>query len=116
MKRFIALLAALTLVFGCGCGNTTDETKDNGTDNSVTDNQNGAPADQNGDGVVDNNNTVGDDIANGLDDAGNAIENGVDDAGNAIKNGVDDMTGSDTGTTDGTADTGADTTTKTANP
>lgn len=40
MKRFIALLAALTLVFGCGCGNTTDETKDNGTDNSVTDNQN----------------------------------------------------------------------------
>ena len=116
MKRLIALLAALTLVFGCGCGNTTDETKDNGTDNSMTDNQNGAPADHNGDGVVDNGNTVGDDIENGLDDAGNAIKDGVDDAGNAIRDGVDDMTGSDTGTTNGTADTGANTKDKTVNP
>ncbi len=113
MKRLIALLAALTMVFACGCSNTTDQTNPNGTDNNVT-------QDQNNDGVVDNGNTVGDDIQNGMEDMGDAVQEGVDNAGNAIRDGVDDVgdavTGNDKGTTTGTADTGADTNPKTINP
>lgn len=102
MKRLIALLAALTMVFACGCSNTADENNQNGTDNNVTE-------DQNNDGVVDNGNTVGDDIQNGMDDMGDAVENGMDNVGDAV-------TGNDNGTTTGTADTGADTNPKTVNP
>lgn len=113
MKRLIALLAALTMLFACGCSNTTDENNQNGTDNNVTE-------DQNNDGVVDNGNTVGDDIQNGMEDMGDAVQEGVDDAGNAIRDGVDNVgdavTGSDKGTTTGAADTGADTNPKTVNP
>lgn len=102
MKRLIALLAALTMVFACGCSNTADENNQNGTDNNVTE-------DQNNDGVVDNGNTVGDDIQNGMGDMGDAVENGMDNVGDAV-------TGNDNGTTTGTADTGADTNPKTVNP
>lgn len=102
MKRLIALLAALTMVFACGCSNTADENNQNGTDNNVTE-------DQNHDGVVDNGNTVGDDIENGMDNVGDAVENGMDKVGDAV-------TGNDKGTTTGTADTGADTNPKTINP
>lgn len=113
MKRLIALLAALTMVFACGCSNTTDETNQNGTDNNMTE-------DQNHDGVVDDGNTVGDDIQNGMDNVGDAVENGMDNAGNAIDNGMDKagdaVTGNDKGTTTGTADTGAQTNPKTVNP
>ena len=38
MKRLIAMLAMLTLLFGCGCSNTADEPQNNGTDNNATDN------------------------------------------------------------------------------
>lgn len=77
MKRLIALLAALTMVFACGCSNTADENNQNGTDNNVTE-------DQNNDGVVDNGNTVGDDIQNGMGDMGDAVENGMDNVGDAV--------------------------------
>lgn len=104
MKRLIAMLAMLTLLFGCGCSNSADEPQNNGTDNNVTDNN--VTDDQNNNGTENDNNTVGDDIRDGMDDAGNAIENGMDDAGNAIENGVDNMDEAMTGdNTDGnTAD------------
>ena len=74
MKKLIALLAALTMLFVCGCGSNS---KDNGTDNGNGTNN-----------AVDNNtvderhdtntNTVGDDVRNGVDNAGNAIRDGAD--------------------------------------
>ena len=74
MKKLIALLAALTMLFVCGCGSNS---KDNGTDNGNGTNN---AADNN---TVDerhdtNTNTVGDDVRNGVDDAGNAIRDGAD--------------------------------------
>ena len=74
MKKLIALLAALTMLFVCGCGsNSKDNGKDNGngTNNAVDNNT----VDERHDT---NTNTVGDDVRNGVDDAGNAIRDGAD--------------------------------------
>lgn len=89
MKKLIALLAALTMLFVCGCGSNS---KDNGADNGNGTNN---AADNN---TVDerhdtNTNTVGDDVRNGVDDAGNAVGDAVDEAGNAIRDGADAVTG-----------------------
>ena len=74
MKKLIALLAALTMLFVCGCGsNSKDNGKDNGngTNNAVDNNT----VDERHDT---NTNTVGDDVRNGVDEAGNAIRDGAD--------------------------------------
>ena len=84
MKKLIALLAALTMLFVCGCGsNSKDNGKDNGngTNNAVDERHDT------------NTNTVGDDVRKGVDDAGNAVGDAVDDAGNAIRDGADAVTG-----------------------
>lgn len=73
MKKLIALLAALTLLFVCGCGSNS---KDNGTDNgNGTNNGTNNAVDERHDT---NTNTVGDDVRDGVDDAGNAIRDGAD--------------------------------------
>lgn len=73
MKKLIALLAALTMLFVCGCGSNS---KDNGTDNgNGTNNGTNNAVDERRDT---NTNTVGDDVRNGVDDAGNAIRDGAD--------------------------------------
>ena len=69
MKKLIALLAALTMLFVCGCGSNS---KDNGTDNGNGTNN---AVDERHDT---NTNTVGDDVRKGVDDAGNAIRDGAD--------------------------------------
>ena len=69
MKKLIALLAALTMLFVCGCGSNS---KDNGTDNgNGTNNGTNNAVDERHDT---NTNTVGDDVREGVDDAGNAVE------------------------------------------
>ena len=84
----IALLAALTMLFVCGCGSNS---KDNGTDNgNGTNNGTNNAVDERRDT---NTNTVGDDVREGVDDAGNAVGDAVDDAGNAIRDGADAVTG-----------------------
>ena len=85
MKKLIALLAALTMLFVCGCGNNS---KDNDTNNG-----NGTNNTSNNNTVDEGNdhNTVGDDVRDGVDDADNAVGDVVDDAGNAIRDGVDDV-------------------------
>ena len=75
MKKLIALLAALTMLFVCGCGSNS---KDNGTDNGNGTNN---AVDERHDT---NTNTV---------DAGNAVGDAVDDVGNAIRDGADAVTG-----------------------
>ena len=81
MKKLIALLAALTMLFVCGCGSNS---KDNGTDNgNGTNNGTNNAVDERRDT---NTNTVGDDVRNGVDDA-------MDEAGNAIRDGADAVTG-----------------------
>ena len=87
MKKLIALLAALTMLFVCGCGSNS---KDNGTDNGNGTNN---AVDERRDT---NTNTVGDDVRKGVDDAGNAVGDAVDDAGNAIRDGADAVTGDTT--------------------
>lgn len=73
MKKLIALLAALTMLFVCGCGSNS---KDNGTDNgNGTNNGTNNAVDERRDT---NTNTVGDDVREGVDDAGNAIRDGAD--------------------------------------
>ena len=73
MKKLIALLAALTMLFVCGCGSNS---KDNGTDNgNGTNNGTNNAVDERHDT---NTNTVGDDVREGVDDAGNAIRDGAD--------------------------------------
>ena len=73
MKKLIALLAALTMLFVCGCGSNS---KDNGTDNgNGTNNGTNNAVDERRDT---NTNTVGDDAREGVDDAGNAIRDGAD--------------------------------------
>lgn len=84
MKKLIALLAALTMLFVCGCGSNS---KDNGTDNGNGTNN---AVDERRDT---NTNTVGDDVREGVDDAGNAVGDAVGDAGNAIRDGADAVTG-----------------------
>ena len=84
MKKLIALLAALTMLFVCGCSSNS---KDNGTDNGNGTNN---AVDERRDT---NTNTVGDDVRKGVDDAGNAVGDAVDDAGNAIRDGADAVTG-----------------------
>ena len=81
MKRLIALFAALTLVFACGCSGKTD---DSGTDNNnVSENQNGMIEDD----TATSDKTPGDVIREDADDMGDAI----DDAGEAVENGADRM-------------------------
>ena len=88
MKKLIALLAALTMLFVCGCGSNS---KDNGTDNgNGTNHGTNNAVDERRDT---NTNTVGDDVRKGVDDAGNAVGDAVDDAGNAIRDGADAVTG-----------------------
>ena len=73
MKKLIALLAALTMLFVCGCGSNS---KDNGADNgNGTNNGTNNAVDERHDT---NTNTVGDDVREGVDDAGNAIRDGAD--------------------------------------
>ena len=73
MKKLIALLAALTMLFVCGCSSNS---KDNGTDNgNGTNNGTNNAVDERRDT---NTNTVGDDVREGVDDAGNAIRDGAD--------------------------------------
>lgn len=73
MKKLIALLAALTMLFVCGCGSNS---KDNGTDNgNGTNNGTNNAVDERRDTDT---NTVGDDVREGVDDAGNAIRDGAD--------------------------------------
>ena len=74
MKKLIALLAALTMLFVCGCGsNSKDNGKDNGNGtNNAADNN---TVDERHDT---NTNTVGDDVREGVDDAGTAIRDGAD--------------------------------------
>ena len=73
MKKLIALLAALTMLFVCGCGSNS---KDNGTDNgNGTNNGTNNAVDERRDT---NTNTVGDDVREGVDDAGNAVGDGAD--------------------------------------
>lgn len=73
MKKLIAVLAALTMLFVCGCGSNS---KDNGTDNgNGTNNGTNNAVDERRDT---NTNTVGDDVREGVDDAGNAIRDGAD--------------------------------------
>ena len=79
MKKLIALLAALTMLFVCGCGSNS---KDNGTDNGNGTNN---AVDERRDT---NTNTVGDDVREGVDDA-----DAVDEAGNAIRDGANAVTG-----------------------
>ena len=88
MKKLIALLAALTMLFVCGCGSNS---KDNGTDNGNGTNNgtNNAVDERRGT----NTNTGGDDGREGVDDAGNAVGDAVDDVGNAIRDGADAVTG-----------------------
>lgn len=85
MKKLIALLAALTMLFVCGCGSNSKD-NGNGTNNAVDNNT----VDERHDT---NTNTVGDDVREGVDDAGNAVGNAVDDVGNAIRDGADAVTG-----------------------
>ena len=88
MKKLIALLAALTMLFVCGCSSNS---KDNGTDNgNGTNNGTNNAVDERRDT---NTNIVGDDVREGVDDAGNAVGDAVDDAGNAIRDGADAVTG-----------------------
>ncbi len=88
MKKLIAVLAALTMLFVCGCGSNS---KDNGTDNgNGTNNGTNNAVDERHDT---NTNTVGDDVREGVDDAGNAVGDAVDDVGNAIRDGADAVTG-----------------------
>ena len=89
MKKLIALLAALTMLFVCGCGsNSKDNGKDNGNGtNNAADNN---TVDERHDT---NTNTVGDDVREGVDDAGNAVGDAMDEAGNAIRDGADAVTG-----------------------
>ena len=62
MKKLIALLAALTMLFVCGCGSNS---KDNGTDNgNGTNNGTNNAVDERRDT---NTNTVGDDVRDGAD-------------------------------------------------
>ena len=120
MKRLIAILAMLTMLLGCGCSNTAYKAQNNGTDNTVTDNNgttgSNGTTDQNGSGAVNDNNTVGDDIRDGVNDVGNA----VGEAGNAVRDGVDNvgdaLTGNENRMDNGTAGNNADTNTNTANP
>lgn len=89
MKKLIALLAALTMLFVCGCGNNSkDNGKDNGngTNNAVDNNTVDERRDT-------NTNAVGDDVREGVDDAGNAVGDAMDEAGNAIRDGADAVTG-----------------------
>ena len=73
MKKLIALLAALTMLFVCGCGSNS---KDNGTDNgNGTNNGTNNAVDERRDT---NTNTVGDDVRDAVDDVGNAIRDGAD--------------------------------------
>ena len=114
MKRLIAMLAMLTLLFGCGCSNTADEPQNNGTDNNATDNN--VTDGQNNNGTVNDDNTVGDYIQDGVNDVGDA----VGEAGNAVRDGMDNvgdaLTGDENRTDNGTACNNADTNTNTANP
>ena len=99
MKRLIALFAALTLVFACGCSGKTD---DSGTDNNnVSENQNGMIEDD----TATSDKTPGDVIREDADDMGDAI----DDAGEAVENGADRMDEALTGdqTENGTGTDGA---------
>lgn len=113
MKRLIALLAALTMLFACGCSNTAEDPNQNGTDSNMTDNENP-------DGMIEDGNTVQEDMQNGMDDMGEAVQDGMDKAGEAVQDGMDKagdaMTGNDAGVTDGTANTDADTTPKMTSP
>ena len=85
MKRLIAMLAVLTMVFACGCSsNTSDNAESGGMDNGMSENQNGSA-------MTDNNGNVGDDIRDGVDDMGDAVGQGINDTGDAIENGADRM-------------------------
>ena len=106
MKRLIALFAALTLVFACGCSGKTD---DSGTDNNnVSDNQNGMIEDD----TATSDKTPGDVIREDADDMGDAAGDAIDDAGEAVENGADRMdealTGDQTENSAGTDGAAAD--------
>lgn len=73
MKKLIALLAALTMLFVCGCSSNS---KDNGTDN--------------GNGT---NNGTNNAVDERRDTNTNAVGDAVDEAGNAIRDGADAVTG-----------------------
>lgn len=115
MKRLIAMLAMLTLLFGCGCSNTADEPQNNGTDNNATDNN--VTDGQNNNGTVNDDNTVGDDIQDRRERCrrrmsakrATPVKDGMDNVGDAL-------TGDENRTDNGTAGNNADTNTNTANP
>lgn len=96
MKKLIALLAAMTMVFACGCSNTEKDQKNDKPNNSVTNDQN-APNTTNGTGVREDTDRLGDDVKNGVEDTGDAIKDGVMDAGDAIKDGAQDIGNAVTG-------------------
>lgn len=87
MKRLICLLAALMVIFTACGGNNTNENPDDAKDGVV----------QDGDGVIDENNSGNDNI---IDDAADGAEDIVDGAADATKDvargargALDDMTG-----------------------
>ncbi len=90
MKKLIALLAAMTMMFACGCSNTEADQEKDKPNNSVTNDQK-SPNTTNETGIREDTDRLGDDVKDGLEDTGDAIKDGVEDAGDAIKDGVQDV-------------------------